>query len=62
MINAHSPERVEWEEAVLRAIVESGICRSDAQSSIETGKGEALLNSLFEARVEPREAAARLIE
>ena len=62
MIKALSPERVKFEEVVLRAIVAVGIDRSDAQSIIETSKGELLLNSLFEAGTPPELAAQRFTE
>lgn len=62
MIKAQSPERLQWEEAVLQAIVASGFCRSDAQSVVETSKGEVLLDSLYEANVEPSLAAQRFVD
>lgn len=61
-ITAQSPQRIEWEEAVMRSLVASGVCRSDAQSMVETGKGEALLSALFEADTVPSSAAQRFIE
>jgi len=46
----------------MRSLVASGVSRSDAQSLVETGKGEALLSALFEAGTEPSSAAQRFIE
>jgi len=62
MIKAQSPERIRWEDAVLQAMVASGFCRSDAQSIVETTKGEALLDSLYLSAIEPALAAQRLID
>lgn len=62
MIKAQTPERIKWEEAVLENIVASGVCRSDAQSLVETGKGEALLDSSYLALVEPAVAAQKFID
>lgn len=55
------PERVTWEEDVLRHIVAGGLCRSDAQSLIETKRGSALLESLYQARIEASQAARQIL-
>jgi hypothetical protein len=62
MISAQSPERIKWEAAVIRVIVASGICQSDAQAIVETDKVEVLLNALFDAGTEPALAAQRVID
>lgn len=62
MIKAQSPERIRWEEAALLAMVASGFSRSDAQSTVETTKGEALLDSLYQSGIEPALAAQKLID
>jgi len=61
-IKAQAAERLKWEEAVLRAIVARGVCRSDAQSVLETGRGEMSLCSLFEAGADPAVAATHFVE
>lgn len=62
MMKVQTPERIKWEESVLQNIVASGVCRSDAQSLVETAKGEALLDSSYLTLIEPAVAAQRFFD